>query len=131
MTRYLLYAIMCVRQDRRAAGGVSDEDGFWALAGWEPTSDTVLCPGVHPRWQEVLDRRQAERVDAAVERELAADRQNVRWAIGRVVMVGGWRGRIEGTCRAGVLVRRVAGYRECVPWAEVLQVLCDPMGIFA
>ena len=110
---------------------MTDADLFGALAGWEPVADMVPSPGVHPRWQEVLDRRQAERVDAAVDRELVADCRSVRRAIGRVVMVGGRRGRIEDTCRAGVLVRRVAGYRECVPWAEVLQVLCDPMGIFS
>ena len=69
MTRYILCAIMCVRQDRRAAGGVSDEDRFWALARWEPVGDMMQGPGVHPRYQEALDRRQAARVEAAVERE--------------------------------------------------------------
>ena len=112
-------------------GIVTDEDLFWALADWEPVADTVPCPGVHPRWQEVLDRRQAARVEAAVKRELAADRRSVRRAIGRTVTVQGRPGRIEATCRAGVVLRRVAGYRECVPWVEVLQVLCEPMGIFS
>ena len=110
---------------------MTDEELFWALAGWEPASDTVPCHGVHPRWQEVLDRRQAERVDAAVDRELVADRRSVRRAIGRTVTVQGHPGRIEATCRAGVVLRRAAGYRECVPWVEVLQVLCEPMGIFS
>ncbi len=64
-------------------------------------------------------------------RELAADRQDLRRAIGRVVMVGGRRGQIEGTCRARVVLRRAAGYRECVPWSEALQVFRDPMGIFS
>ncbi len=99
---------------------MADEEVFWRQAQWELVADTIPSPGVHPAWQEVLDRRQAARLEAALDRAAAAVRQAVRGAIGQVVRVRGRAGRIEATCAAGVVVRWAeARCRECLPWSDV------------
>ena len=112
-------------------GGMTDEEVAWRLAPWQSLEDDLPPCGVHPRWQEVLDRRQEARVAEAASVELAEGRRMIQQQIGGVVALGGREVRVEATCRAGVVVRGAAGYRECVPWVEAMQKLCGLMELFS
>ena len=96
-----------------------EEERFWAAAQWHRLEDDLPAAGVHPAWQEVLDRRAARRIEAEVARSLAAGRRAVREAIGQIVTVDGHRVHIVATCSAGVVLQWQAGYRECVAWSDL------------
>ena len=99
-----------------------EEERFWAAAQWHRLEDDLPAAGVHPAWQEVLDRRAARRIEAEVARSLAAGRRAVREAFGQIVTVDGHRVHIVATCSAGVVLRFAAGYRECLNWSDLGRV---------
>ena len=101
---------------------VTDEERFWVAESCSRLTDDLPGTGVHPGWQEVLDRRAAWRIEAQAARSLAAGRLAVREAIGQIVTVGGHRARIVATCPAGVVLQWAAGYRECLSWSDLGRV---------
>lgn len=101
---------------------MTDEERFWAAAQWHRLEDDLPAVGVHPAWQEVLDRRTARRIESQVEQSLAAGRRAVQETIGQVVTVDGNRARILATCSAGVVLQWAAGYRECLSWSDLGRV---------